>query len=196
MTQAQQRVEELRTQLKLTNRELENRSAAQQRILAAISNYEKHLSQIPVRQQEMEGLTRDYESAKAYHKSLTEKKDSAEMATEMEMRQVAEKFTVVDSARIPEKPYSPNRPLFAGLGCAVAILIGLSFAVVRELKSGSLLGEWELPAHVPAIGRVPHIDFVASGSKPGFVRRALVSSAVISLALVVVIGFYFAWSRM
>src|SRR4029077_5820775 len=53
VTQAQQRVEELRTQLKLTNRELENRSAAQQRILAAISNYENHLSQIPVRQQEM-----------------------------------------------------------------------------------------------------------------------------------------------
>jgi hypothetical protein len=76
------------------------------------------------------------------------------------------------------------------------LLIGLAFAVVRELKTGCLLGEWELPAHVPAIGRVPHIDFVASGSKPGFLRRALVSSAVISLALVVVIGFYFAWSRM
>jgi len=196
VTQAQQRVEELRTQLKLINRELENRSAAQQRILAAISVYERHLGQIPVRQQQMQGLTRDYESAKAYYKSLTEKKDSAEMATEMEMQQVSEKFRVIDSARIPEKPSSPNRPLFAGLGCTVAILIGLSFAVVRELKSGSLLGEWELPANVPAIGRVPHIDFVASGSKPGFARRALVSSAVISLALVVVIGFYFAWSRM
>ncbi len=196
VTQAQQRVEELRTQLKLTNRELENRSAAQQRILAAMSNYERHLSQIPVRQQQMEGLTRDYESAKANYKRLTENKESAEMASEMESRQVAEKFDVVDRARIPEKPYSPNRPLFAGLGCTVAILIGLSFAVVRELKSGSLLGEWELPANVPAIGRVPHIDFVASGSKPGLLRRALVSSAVISLALVVVIGFYFAWSRM
>lgn len=196
MTQAQQRVEELRTQLKLTNRELEIRSAAQQRVLAAISVYEKHLSQIPVRQQEMEGLTRDYESAKAYYKRLTENKESAEMATEMEMQQVSEKFRVLDMARIPEKPYSPNRPLFAGIGCVVALLIGLAFAVVRELKTGCLLGEWELPAHVPAIGRVPHIDFVGSGSKPGFLRRALVSSAVISLALVVVVGFYFAWSRM
>jgi hypothetical protein len=158
--------------------------------------YERRLSQLPVRQQEMEALTRDYESSKANHKSLTEKKESADMATDMEMRQVAEKFQVLDNARIPEKPYSPNRPLFAGLACIVSLLIGLAYAVVKELKRGCLLGEWELPAHVAAIGRVPRIDFVRSGTRPGRLRTALVSSAVISLALVVVVGLYFAWSRM
>jgi len=195
LTQARQRVEELRTQLKLTNHELETRAAAQQRVLASISMYERHLGQIPVRQQEMEALTRDYESSKAYYKKLTENKESAEMATEMELRQVAEKFTVLDSARVPEKPYSPNRPLFAGLGCVVSLLIGFAFAVVKELKGGSLLGEWELPAHVAAIGRVPRIEFVPT-ARPRRLRMALVSSALISLTVVVVVGLYFAWSRM
>ncbi len=196
LTQARQRVEELRTQLKLTNHELETRAAAQQRVLASISMYERRLGQIPVRQQEMEALTRDYESSKAYYKKLTENKESAEMATEMELRQVAEKFTVLDSARVPEKPYSPNRPLFAGLGCVASLLIGFAFAVVKELKGGSLLGEWELPAHVAAIGRVPRIEFVPTGRRPRRLRMALVSSALISLTVVVVVGLYFAWSRM
>jgi polysaccharide biosynthesis transport protein len=196
LTQAQQRVEELRTQLKLANHELETRAKAQERVLAAISMYERRLSQLPVRQQEMEKLTRDYESSKANHKRLTENKESADTATDMEMRQVAEKFQVLDNARIPEKPYSPNRPLFAGLACIVSLLIGFAYAVVKELKRGCLLGEWELPAHVAAIGRVPRIDFVPAGARPGRLRTALVSSAVISLGLVVVVGLYFAWSRM
>jgi uncharacterized protein involved in exopolysaccharide biosynthesis len=196
LTQAQQRVEELRTQLKLTNHELETRAAEQERVLASIAMYERRLSQLPVRQQQMEALTRDYESSKANHKSLTEKKESAEMATDMELRQVAEKFQVLDSARIPEKPYSPNRPLLAGLACVVSLLFGFAYAVVKELRTGCLLGEWELPAHVTAIGRVPRIEFVPASAKPRRLRMALVSSAVISLALVVVVGLYFAWSRM
>ena len=149
-------------------------------VLAEISTYEKHLGQIPVRQQEMAALTRDYESSKANYKSLTEKKEGAAMATEMELRQVAEKFQVLDSARVPEKPYSPNRPLFALLGCAVSLLFGFVFAVVKELKNGCLLGEWELPAHVAAIGRVPHIDYVPAGVRPRRLRLALVSSALIT----------------
>jgi uncharacterized protein involved in exopolysaccharide biosynthesis len=196
VAQAQERVEQLRSQLKLVNRELEKRAADQDRTLGAIAAFERRLSQIPVRQQEMAALTRDYENSKANYKSLLEKKESAAMATEMELRQVGEKFTVLDQARVPEKPYSPNRPVLAGVSCGAALLLGLLFAVVRELKTGCLLGEWELPAHVPAIGRVPRIDFMATDARPGRLRMALVSSAVISLALVVVVGLYVAWSRM
>ena len=195
LAQARERIGQLQGQLKLANRELEVRSAEQKRVLDAIALYEKRLAQIPVREQQMAALTRNYESSKAYYKSLTEKKESAEMATEMEMRQVGEKFIVLDQARAPEKPYSPNRPLFASLGCAVSLLFGFAFAVVKELKAGCVLGEWELPAHVAAIGRVPHIDLMATGAKPRRLRLALVSSAVISLALVAA-GLYFAWSRM
>jgi hypothetical protein len=30
--------------------------------------------------------------------------------------------------------------------------------VAREMRKNSVLGEWELPAHVVILGRVPHIE--------------------------------------
>jgi succinoglycan biosynthesis transport protein ExoP len=186
----------LQAQLKLANRELETQAAEQRGVLAAIGSYEKRLAQLPVRQQEMAGLTRDYEISKANYKQLLEKKESAAMAKDMQMRQVGEKFTMLDPARIPEKPYSPNRPLFAGIGLAVSLMFGLAYAAVKEMKAGCLLGEWELPAHVPSIGRVPRIDFLEPGTRPGRLRVALVSSVAISLGLAVAVGLYFAWNRL
>jgi hypothetical protein len=80
----------------------------------------------------------------------------------------------------------------------LSLAIGIAFAVGKELKRNCLLGEWELPAHVAAIGRVPHIEFQPQGEAAPPRRRwrlALVSSAVISLIGVIAVGVYFAWKR-
>jgi len=84
------------------------------------------------------------------------------MATDMEKRQKAERFTVLDPARVPEKPFKPNRPLFYTVGIVAGLLFGVAAAFGRELKRNVVLGEWELPADVVILGRVPRIEF-ASG---------------------------------
>jgi hypothetical protein len=185
-------------QLKAVNQELEMRVADRKRILDSIDLYQKRVERLPVRQQEMEAITRDSENAKAEYKSLLEKKTSAEMATEMERRQKAERFTILDAARVPELPFKPNRPLFTTIGGILSLAIGIVFAVGKDLKRNCLLGEWELPAHVAAIGRVPYIQFQPQGDAATPRRHwrfALVSSAVISLIGVIAVGVYLAWKR-
>ena len=109
----------------------------------------------------MAGVTRDYEMAKANYRSLLDKKISAEMATEMERRQKAERFTVLDPARVPEKPVKPNRPLLGGLASAFSLALGVAIAIGRELKRGAVLGDWELPPDTSILGRVPTIEIEA-----------------------------------
>ncbi len=197
LAQARERVGSLKATLKLANHELEARSNEQKRILEDIRVYQKRIERLPVREQEMEAITRDYEMSKIQYKSLLEKKAGAQMATEMERREKAERFQVLDQPRVPEKPFSPNRPVWMVVASIVSLCLAAAYPMARELKRDYFLGEWELPAHVVAIGRVPVINFAAASSAGArLLRRALVSSAVISLLGAIAVGVYVAWNRL
>lgn len=200
--QANERVSALKLQLKAADREIENRRKEQQQLIGQMAVAEGRLSRLPVREQEMARITRDYEISKANYKSLLDKKLSAEMSTDMERRQKSERFTVIDPARVPEKPVKPNRPFFWSLGCLAGLLIGVAVGAGRELRHNVILGEWEIPAGVPVLGRLPYIDMTARPTprRTGRLRRllanrkirlAVVSSAVFSLLGIAAVGFYF-----
>jgi uncharacterized protein involved in exopolysaccharide biosynthesis len=164
-----ERIANLRFQLTVVAREFESAKAERDRVLAEIQTYQGRVSRIPFREQEMAALTRDYENAKGNYRSLVDKKMSAEMATDMEHRQQGEKFTLIDAARVPERPLTSRR---AGYGVAVFLSAAISALIVlgRQLPKDTMLGEWELTPGVLVLGRVPRIDapkarlaFVAPG---------------------------------
>jgi uncharacterized protein involved in exopolysaccharide biosynthesis len=200
--QANERVSALKLQLNAAEREIDNRRKEQQQIIGQMSVAEGRLSRLPVREQEMAQVTRDYEISKGNYRSLLDKKLSAEMSTDMERRQKSERFTVIDPARVPERPFKPNRPLLYSVGLIAGLVIGLVIGGCVELRRNVLLGEWELPAGTPILGRLPHIEVgtVAkvrpiSGSRILSNRRRrilVVSSALLSILCVAAVGVYFA----
>jgi succinoglycan biosynthesis transport protein ExoP len=111
LNQTRERIASLKSQLDLTNQELDVRKKEQQRILGDISVYQSRVNSLPIREQEMAGLTRDYEITKANYRSLLDKKIAAEMATDMERREKSERFTIVDPARVPARPFKPKREM-------------------------------------------------------------------------------------
>jgi hypothetical protein len=154
----------------------------------------------------MARVTRDYEISKSNYRSLLDKKLSAEMSTDMERRQKSERFTVIDPARVPEKPFKPNRPLFWALGVAAGLLFGMVAGFGMELRRNVVLGEWELPPEVAVLGRLPYIDMTARHVSSGSgnlrsllanrkIRLAFVSSAIFSLLGIAAVGFYLFRSR-
>jgi uncharacterized protein involved in exopolysaccharide biosynthesis len=149
------RIENIKNQIALLDREIEQLNAGRGEILKSIAEYQSRIERLPVREQEMAGLTRDYEMSKVNYKSLLDKKLAAGMATDMERRQQAERFTMLDAARVPERPVSPKRPLLYGAGCALSLVLSVAIAFVTETKKNALLGEWELPTGVEVLGRVP-----------------------------------------
>src|SRR5262249_42718726 len=115
-------------------------------------------------------------------KSLLDKKLAAGMATDMERRQQGERFTMLDAARIPEKPIRPKRPFLYAIACGMSIALALAFAIVKETKKNTILGEWELPSGVTVLGRVPFIAPVSEDPiEPRNRKWALVSSFAFSL---------------
>jgi polysaccharide chain length determinant protein (PEP-CTERM system associated) len=206
LLQARERINMVKAQMMQVNRDLEFRKSEQQRILRDMAQYQERIGRLPVREQEMAQLTRDYEISKANYRSLLDKGLSAEMSTDMERRQKSERFTVLDPARTPEKPIKPNRPVLYMLSWAGALAIGLAFGLGREFKQDVLLGEWELPKDLMVLGRLPCIKISStdeSKSAPAGGKRqrnrklrlAVVSSAVLSLLGIIGAGIYLFWQR-
>jgi succinoglycan biosynthesis transport protein ExoP len=195
--QARERVAAIKAQIEMTAKEIAARKVEEKQLLQAINNLQARLDRLPVREQEMAAITRDYEISKANYKSLLDKKFAAEMSTDMERRQKSERFTILDPARVPEKPFKPNRPLLAGLGTMVSLGLALALAFGLELPKNALLGEWELPEGVSVLGRVPFIVMQPAVERPQKkrLRLLLVSAGVVCLAVMIAAGGYYVWGR-
>jgi hypothetical protein len=95
--------------------------------------YQKRVEDTPKREQDLLGLQRDYGNIKEIYNSLLDRKLEAELAVNMEKKQKGEQFRMLDIARLPEKPITPNVlkllvfSLAGGLGVSGAVIFLLEF---------------------------------------------------------------------
>jgi len=128
----------LQSQLKAAEEEIGKHKQEQTRLNKAISGYTSKLQAIPVREQEISDLVRDYEVSKSHYSQLLNSQLSAETATQLEIRQKGEKFSVLDSAQPAQRPSSPNRPLINAGGAIGGLGLGLLLALLTEFLGMSI----------------------------------------------------------
>jgi polysaccharide chain length determinant protein (PEP-CTERM system associated) len=196
LTKARERVAALKVQIAANEKELEARAADQERIRRDIAVYQKRVDGLPFREQEIGDLTRDYEITKGTYQSLLGKKVAAEMGTDLERRQKAERFTILEPASVPLAPYRPNRRLMNLMGCGFALLLGLAAAFGNELRRNVLLGGWEFSPQTPILGTLPNIVIERQHFQPRSLWRSALRVAGWSTALsLLAIGSYLALKR-
>jgi polysaccharide chain length determinant protein (PEP-CTERM system associated) len=166
MVRERERMEQIKTQQAIIAKRLEDLEAEKTRILREMNTLQARVSQLPIREQQIASIARDYETSKANYQSLLDKKLAAEMAAEMEINQKSESFRVLDAARIPEKPVKPDRWIWALAGWLAALALAVGTGLAVEFNKNVVLGEWELPADVPVLGRVPRIVLNTAGAAP------------------------------
>ncbi len=139
-----------------------NRLVEQQGIIThRIGIYQAKVDAVPLRQEELSNLTRDYESAKEHYRSLLDKTYSAQMATELEEKQQGERFQVLDRAQPPDKAARPNRPRYLLGAGFFALLAGFGIAFLREHTDKSVKSQAELQrllGSVELLGSVPRLE--------------------------------------
>jgi polysaccharide biosynthesis transport protein len=151
------RIDLLKSQLNLAAREVETLEARRERIIQEVGEVQSHVQKLPLREQQLASITRDYETSRTNYHSLLDKKLAADMAENMERWQKAERFVMLDEARVPEKPIRPKRVILTAGGSVFSLLLAAALIFLLELKKDVLLGEWELPAGTVVLGRIPHI---------------------------------------
>ena len=102
-----------------------------------IRYYEKLVEDTPKREQELLSLRRDYQNIQDLYNSLLSRKLEAEISVNMEKKQKGEQFRVLDTARVPEKPISPNMKKIFLLAIAAGIAIGCGIIYLLEFLDSS-----------------------------------------------------------
>lgn len=126
------RYRELKNQLAMTDIEIRRFQNEESRIGAQINGYRGRIENAPAREQEMATLFREYQTTKEAYALLEKKSQDAQQAENLERRQKGEQFRVIDPARVPEKPFSPDIPKVLLIGFVIAIGCSFGSAIIRE----------------------------------------------------------------
>jgi len=121
----QQRLKDARLQLEDIDRQLAEKQSQEARLRALVADYQAKLDAVPKRESDLVELTRDYTNLQAMYQSLLSKQGEAKLAANLERRNIGAQFKVLDAARVPERPFSPNRVQIDLGGAAAGLLIGL-----------------------------------------------------------------------
>jgi uncharacterized protein involved in exopolysaccharide biosynthesis len=165
--QARERVRDIKAQVTAVSREIDMRVADERKLRSDMGGVQGRMDRLPLREQEMAQVMRDFEVSQKNYQALLGKKLSADMATDLERRQKAERFTIVDPARTPGAPFKPNRQMLYLMGFGAALLLGIAAAFGNEMRKGVLLGEWEFPPNTVILGALPRIEIRAAAPAAG-----------------------------
>ena len=158
---AQRQLEDARLEVKTLRTRLAD-------VRQRIAQLQARVEAAPRREQEILGLTRDYQKLSDNYSALLSKKLDAEMAANLEQRSKGQQFRILDPAYLPGKPSFPKRGLFALVGALMGLLIGVGFAVVADQLDPTVkdIADVEALLPYPVLASIPHL-------KPKTVRRLL-----------------------
>ncbi len=175
--------------LAIIARELERHKQVQAELQQQIGSYQSKVDTVPVLETQLTELTRNYETSRQNYQSLLDKTLSAGMSQDLESKQQAERFIILDPARTPEKPIRPQRiPLMAA-----AILLGTLLSIGGVIGINMLLGRIEserqlksmLTPKITILGTIPPILSVDDQRRKRTVLlQTLAASAVTCLAVI------------
>lgn len=139
--------------------EIQKHAEREAEIRNQINFHQSKLQQIPVLEQQIASVTRDYEVSRDHYRILLDRKFSADMSSNLETRQKAERFVVLDPAQPPQSPTRPNRPLIDLLSLVVGLGLGITVAVVQEILDDTVKSHQEVTALVrmPVFGEIPFL---------------------------------------
>jgi polysaccharide chain length determinant protein (PEP-CTERM system associated) len=137
-------VAHLKSQFKALQVEIANLTAAQKQLQARIGEYQRRLSETPVREQELSDILRDYTLSQQNYADLESKKTQSALATRLVQNQQGEQFRIVDAASLPTRPSSPDRRKLGLMGAGLGLFLGVGLAMAAELKDTSFRSEKEV----------------------------------------------------
>jgi succinoglycan biosynthesis transport protein ExoP len=183
----------LATQIKATEIEIESLKGKRADLDKKWHQYLRRIEDTPRVEKDYVYLLRDYDNAKAKYRETMDKLMEARRAEELEEAQSSEKFTIIDPAQLPEKPYKPNRLAIILIGFILAMGSGIGYGSVTEYMDHSVRTANDLAkiTGLPVLSTIPGI--VTNSDKLKGRRRRLNISviSVVSLVVLLIIFHFF-----
>jgi protein tyrosine kinase modulator len=177
------RISQVRAQLENIDKEISRKSADQEKLKVQIQTLQHRVENEPTRESELIGLTRDYDTSKATYQSLLARREESGIAADLERQQVGQQFKTLDPARLPEKPYGPNRERINLIAAGVGLALGIALTVLLEIRDQSFRNGVEVVPvlSLPVLASVPAI--LTAGERMR-ARRLVLAVMTLFLAII------------
>jgi uncharacterized protein involved in exopolysaccharide biosynthesis len=178
-------------QLEQTETEIKTLRAMREVLRQKLNEYEARLAKAPEVEREYLELTRDHANAVTKYRETKAKTLEAEVANSLERDRKAERFSLIDPAQLPEKPFSPNRPMILLVGVLLSIAAGVGIGVLRDLLDSSVKNLRDLGRLValPVLSTIPHVENAAERGRR-LQRARLTAGAAIGSLLAATIAIH------
>jgi polysaccharide chain length determinant protein (PEP-CTERM system associated) len=123
-------------------------------------DYKKRLATTPGVEEKYNAILAERNNLHIKYNELQAKMLEADMAKTLESEQKGERFTLVEAAKLPEKPSKPNRLAIILIGLVLGIGAGVGLAAVMEVSDTSVLDADSLSraTGMPVLTVVPTIE--------------------------------------
>ena len=177
------RLMDARAELDNLDRQIQAKIAEEARLRSNAAMYQQRIEAAPIREAELVALTRDYETMQQTYRSLLQKKEESQIAASLEKRQIGEQFKILDPARMPEQPASPDRPRLYVIGLLAAFAVGFGIAALAEYFDRTLRSEADVRAalNLMVLATVPYMRDAAASARR--LRRNLAIGAAATTVL-------------
>ncbi|HEX6163436.1 MAG TPA: GNVR domain-containing protein [Vicinamibacterales bacterium] len=181
----QARIGQLQADLQSIDRDIAHNQEEEKRLRGVVAEYQRRADSAPARESDLVELMRDYDTLQKIYSSLLAKKEESKISANLERRQIGEQFKILDPARLPEKPHSPNRQRIDLFGALAALAIGLGLAGLMEFRDSSFRTEHDIVSclAMPVLAAVPRVTTAVEARTRG--RRRRVAGVVAAAATVV-----------
>lgn len=189
------RIREAKQEIAAVDIQIASKQAEEKRLREQIASFQSRVAATPALEAEFTALTRDYNTLQAAYQSLLAKQEDSKVAAALERRQIGEVFRVLDRARLPEGPISPNRIMINLVGALVGLGLGLGIVGFLDYKDQGLRSEDDVMAvlHLPVLAAIPVIGESKGHNRNRRRRRRIWIASGLALALLLGVGAL-AWS--
>jgi len=185
---------QIETQIQSVEAQLASLRKERTQLHAKIDSLHAIIVETPQVERGLKDLSRDYESALAEYNGVSEKRRAAQLAENLETEQKAERFVLLEAAKVPSVPIWPDKRKSYAIGIVLSLGSGVGTAYLAEVLDSTIRGPAMLMSalqHYP-LAVIPFIKCSADLRRQRFRWVWILSAAVIILVLAfVIILFYY-----
>jgi uncharacterized protein involved in exopolysaccharide biosynthesis len=154
----------------------------------AIAGYEQRVDNAPRRQQQLQELSRDDDTAKERYETLLKRYEEAQLASSLAQGRKVEQFRILDAAIPPREPSAPSRVRVFAIGFTLALALGVAAVLLTEKLDTAFHSIEDLRAHVtvPALFNIPRIITTKDARRRW--RRGVLTAVCVGIGLALVIS--------
>jgi polysaccharide chain length determinant protein (PEP-CTERM system associated) len=160
-----------------------------QQILRKIAEYEAQILETPQVERGLVTVMRDHDNARKKYEEIRTKEMGAKISESLEQENKAERFVLLESPLMPEKPVRPNRKKVVAMGFLLAPVGAGALVMLLEMMSQRVRGAQALAS---VLGRrvlvsIPYIHTKAELARRRKWRTLLIVCGVVIIAISLVL---------